>query len=186
MTIKDIAICAFKLLGRNDLAETLSSGEDLDSEGAEKAETLVYCINAVEDELARYYFPAKYAETLTSTDGKYRFSSFAFRPVKILSVTADGKLVNYSAASQYIICADKKITVEYEYLPAKRCLEDASAFDGTAVGENLVAAGAAAEYSLVSGSVRLAQTWESKYREEIELARDKFRTHAAIPPRRWV
>ena len=173
-------------MGRNDIAEKLSSGGALDGEGGEKAETLVYCINAVEDELARYYFPVKFSQTLSSADGIYRFSEFAFRPVKILSVTADGKSVSYSAASQYIACGENKITVEYEFVPAKKSIDDASAFDGTVISENLIATGAAAEYSLVAGSVQFAELWESKYREEIDRARDKFRTHAVIPPRRWV
>lgn len=186
MTIKEIAICAFRILGREDVAQILSTGGTLEGESAEKTETLLYCINAVEDELARYYFPVKTAETLTSTDGKFYFSDFANRPVKILSVTADGKNVDYKAFAQYVFCAEKKITVEYEYTPAKKQLTDKSAFDGTAVGEKLIAAGAAAEYCLVSGAVQLAEHWESRYREEIDLARGKFRTHAVIPPRRWV
>ena len=49
MTIKDIAVCAFKLLGRSDIAAALSAGSELDNESAEKTEALVYCINAVED-----------------------------------------------------------------------------------------------------------------------------------------
>ena len=73
MTIKDIAVCAFKLLGRSDIAVALSAGSELDNESAEKTEALVYCINAVEDELARYYFPAKWTEELRSADGKFYF-----------------------------------------------------------------------------------------------------------------
>lgn len=186
MTIKEIAVCAFKMLGRSDIAQTLASGGTLDTESAEKTETLLYCVNAVEDELARYYFPVKLSETLSAADGKYYFSDFSNRPVKILSVTADGKSVEYKLFAQYVFCAEKKITVEYEYAPPKKQLEDKSAFDGTAVCEKLVAAGAAAEYSLVAGSVQLAELWESRYREEIDLARCKFRTHASVPPRRWV
>lgn len=186
MTIKEIAVCAFKMLGRSDIAQTLLSGGTPDGEEAEKTDTLLYCINAVEDELARYYFPVKLTETLSSADGKYYFSAFTNRPVKILSVMADGKNAEYTASAQYILCAEKKITVEYEYAPAKKQLDDKSAFNGTAVGEKLVASGAAAEYCLVAGSIQLAQLWESRYREEIDLARGKFRTHAYIPPRRWV
>ncbi len=186
MTIKDIAVCAFKLLGRSDIAAALSAGSELDNESAEKTEALVYCINAVEDELARYYFPAKWTEELQSADGKFYFTDFAHRPVKILAVMSDGKTVDFKEYSKYIYCGHKSITVEYEYSPEKRGLEYASAFDGTAVGEGLIACGAAAEYCVVAGSVQLAAYWEGRYRRGIELLRGRMRARCVMPPRRWV
>lgn len=186
MTIKEIVICAFKLLGRNDIAQTLSDGGTADGECADKLETMLYCVNAVEDELVRYYFPLKKAEEFVSSDGKFAFDKFAERPIKILSVKSAGKETEYSLFPQYLQCGKSCITVEYEYAPQKKALSGISAFDGTAVGEQLIASGAAAEYCLISGAVNLSKTWESHYRCEIDCAREKFRTYAYIPPRRWV
>ena len=76
--------------------------------------------------------------------------------------------------------------MEYEYSPEKRGLEYASAFDGTAVGEGLIACGAAAEYCVVAGSVQLAAYWEGRYRRGIELLRGRMRARCVMPPRRWV
>lgn len=186
MTLKNIIIRVLKTLDRGDIAATLEAGAEVGGEAAEKIELLIYCVNAVEDELARYYFPLKHEQTLLSDDGKYGFEKFAFKPVKILSVTAGGKNVKYTTFPQYIFCGESSITVCYEYTPPKRGLDELSAFDGTAVGESLIAAGAAAEYCLICGSVKLSETWEGRYRREIDSAREKYRVPAVIPPRRWV
>ena len=186
MTVREIIVNAFKLLGREDLAAAVSKGERLDEEGEEKAQTLLYCFNAVEDELARYYFPLKTTEQFTSSTGIYEFEKFAERPVKILSVKSGGNAVSYEVMPKYFKCDQTSVTVEYEYAPLKKELSDTSAFDGTAVCENLIAAGTVSEYYLISGAVISAQSWESRYREEIDKARKKQHIRTSIPPRRWV
>lgn len=186
MTVKDVIVYAFKLLGREDAAENILNGEELDKDSGEKQETLLYCYNAVEDELARYYFPLTDTQQFASNSGVYGFDDFNFRPVKILSVKADGKPVKFKIHPKYFRCAEKSVEVEYQYAPDKKQLSDTSAYDGYAVGESLIAAGVLAEYCLISGAVQASKSWESKYREQIDKAQKKHRASITIPPRRWV
>lgn len=186
MKVKDIIIRACRFLGRDDIAAALQSGGDLTGETSDAAETLLYCVNAVEDELARYYFPLKTSENIYGVAGRFSFKRFSKRPVKILSVKSGGREISYKQYPEYLECDFQDITVEYCYAPEKKTMSDDSEFDGANVCEKLVAAGTAAEYSLLNGSVQNAELWESMYRQEIDLAQRKVALPLRVPPRRWV
>ena len=192
--------CALKYLCREDLIAKLNSSKgqyDGEAETTEDAaigptcdedeiETLLYCVNAVEDELARYYFPLKTSEDFKSENKIYPFENFAKRAVKVLSVTDGEKLVNYKVFPKYLYADARDICVEYEYSPDKKSVDDDSEYDGVAVGASLIAKGAASEFCIISGEMSLAELWESKYRQEIDLARKKVAVCGVLPPRRWV
>lgn len=186
MKVKDIIIRALAFIGRGDLSAALESGQTPSGEGAEALETLLYCFNAAEDELARYYFPLTAEEELTSLTGKFYFSDFSSRPVKILRVQSQGKDISYTL---YPLCLEAdavRITVSYRYAPVQKTIEEDSAFDGVDVGEALVAAGAASEFCLINGEMTAAQLWESRYRREIDRAQRNMGEALHVPPRRWV
>lgn len=186
MKVKDIIVDALKLVGREDVAATLAAGGTPSGESAETVETLIYCFNAVEDELARFYFPLKTEQTLYSPTTEYKFTSFKYRPVRLLSVQSGGKDVGYELFPEYLKTSATQITVKYEYSPRSKTLGDESAFDGFEVGERLVALGAASEYCLINGEVQSANLFEEKYRDEIDRARQRSASGKLIPPRRWV
>lgn len=186
MKVKDIIVGALRLLGRDDLAETLAANGTAEGEGGDVVQTLLYCFNAVEDELARYYFPLVANEELRAEAGKIGYTAFSYAPVKIIGVTAEGKPVKFSVQPLYLCVDADSVSVEYWYTPQSRTMEGDSAFDGAEVGERLVAAGCAAEYCLIHGESLAAKLWEGKYREAIDKARLTHRRARALPPRRWV
>ena len=170
MKVKEVIISALRTLGRGDLAGELSGGSVLQGEGAETVDTLVYCYNAVEDELARKYVPLVYREN---------------SPVRIKSVFVDGKEAEYKLYPQYMRVNAKRIDVEYEYSPDRKKLESNSDYS-LEVGEYLMAFGIAAEYCLINGEVEASEAWEAKYRREIDRVQNKLPVCGHIPPRRWV
>lgn len=185
MEVKQAIISALKILNRGDLAESLRSNTPLDGEGKETVNVLIYCFNAVEDELARKYFPLTAKEQLSSKDGKFYYTAFAHPPVKIKSIKAGDSEVKYQLEPLYAAVNEKIITVEYEYAPSKKDIGDESEL-GERVSENLVACGIAAEYSLINGEIEQAELWEKKYRKLIDGAQSALPKGGAIPPRRWV
>ncbi len=186
MKIKEIVIAALNLLGRGDAASAMEKGETLSEEAALVADSLLYCVNAVLDELARYYFPLKFKETIYLNGGKAAFADFTYGPVKILNVTAYGKKIKYTADPQYITAEASQIEVEYEYAPAKKLLDEDCDYSGAGVSARLVAAGAVSEFCIINGEVSAAEYWEGEYRREIDRARAKLRVPLRIPPGRWV
>ena len=185
MRVKDVIVAALNNLGRAELAAALSAGTALDGEGQETVNTLLYCFNAVEDELARKYVPLSFKESFHSADGKYYFAVFVHNPVRISKVYADGKQISYTVFPQYLIADAKDIEVEYEYAPSKKKLEGTSDY-GAEVGEFVLAAGSAAEYCLINGEAEAYEAWEQKYRGAIDVTQKKLPACASIPPRRWV
>ena len=185
MKVKEVIISALKILGRTDIAEALSAGGQLSREESETVETLLYCFNAVEDEVARKYVPLYFKEELDSPDGEYFYESFMYAPINVSRVLVDGEEVEFEIFPFYMVTNSKKITVEYRYAPAKKKIEGWSDFGGE-VGEYLLAFGTASEYCLINGEVEAAELWEKKYRSEIDLAQKKLHACKNIPPRRWV
>lgn len=185
MEVKDVIISALNILGRGELATKLSQNNELDEEGAETVNTLLYCFNAVEDELARKYMPLSTAEDLTSHSGKYYYTDFAHTPVKIKRVLANGKEIGFTLLTEYMSVNASKITVEYEFAPSKKQLDGTSDF-GLEISENLIALGIAAEYCLINGEIEAAELWEKKYRSRIDFAQSRLPSCRSLPPRRWV
>lgn len=183
MKIKDIIIDACELIARYDVAEKLRAGASLEGEEKRLSDELLYCANAVEDELARNYFPLAESEKLTSDGGKISYSSFKRTPVKIKSVTRGERGVKYKLHPQYIEVSEPDATIEYYFAPSPKTLDSDSEF--CFLSPRLIAFGTAAEYCLIEGEISRAEDWESRYRAEIDAARAKTRP-AFIPPRRWV
>ena len=184
MKVKDVISSALRLIGRAELISALSDGK-ADDEGQELIETLLYCFNAVEDELARKYIPLTVREEIISPDTKFFYTTFTHYPVKIKRVTVDGVPVAYEIYTTHMVVAAKKIVVEYEYAPTRKKLDGTSDFHDE-VGEYLLALGIASEYSVINGEAEMADMWEKKYRAQLDGVQRSLPVCANIPPRRWV
>lgn len=185
MKIKDVMVSALRRVGREDLAANVEGGGKPTGEGAEVVKTMLYCINAAEAELARYYYPLIYTETLSSGNGYYFFESFAFTPVKIISVKSGGEEVDYRVYANFLFTESRSAEITYMYLPYAKDVDDESEFGMFGDG-NVTALGAAAEYCLMCGETKMAEVWETRYHAAIERALKDNRPALYIPPRRWV
>lgn len=183
MKVKDVIASALTLLGRADIVSALNG--ELSAEGQELVNTLMYCFNAVEDELARKYIPLTAKEDRYSGTGKFNYSGFLHCPVKIKSVTVRGEAVKYEVFTQYMTAEAGAVTVEYEYAPSRKTIDGDSDY-GEEVGEYLLALGIAAEYSLINGEAEMAEKWEKKYRAQLDSVQRALPACRNIPPRRWV
>ena len=185
MKVKEVIASALNLLGRQDLAELLTEGAELNPEENEAANTLLYCLNAVEDELARRYIPLTASESMKASDGIFYFASFKRTPVNINKVLSDGVETEYEIFPQYMKVNAQNITVEYSYMPAKKKMDGTSDY-ADKTGEYLLALGMAAEYCLINGETQASEQWEEKYRARIDGVQSVTAASRFIPPRRWV
>ena len=186
MKVKDIIASALRLIGRSELVSDLSDPSRSAEEDAEEVvETLLYCFNAVEDELARKYIPLITSEKMYSDDTRFFYSDFQHYPVKIKKVTASDGEAKFEIFSKYMAVKAKGIEVEYEYAPKRKGLEDDSDFDKDA-GEYLIALGTASEYFVINGEVEMADRFEKQYRAQLDRIQRTLSVCAHIPPRRWV
>ncbi len=187
MKVKDVIISALNNLGRQSVADTVSSDGTLDGEATETVNTLLYCFNAVEDEVARCYLPLRTEQKFTSSVGQFAYTKFSKTPVRIRRVLKDGKEIPFKLYPLYLGADATEVTVEYEYSPSKKALADTSDFLQGVIGEYAFACGVAAEYCLINGEVEAAELWENRYRQEIDAAQGRYLSaRGRIPPRRWV
>lgn len=185
MKVKDILVSALKLLSRNDIAEKLGSDGELTAEENETLNTLLFCYNAVENEIALNYVSLTHTETIQSSTGEFFYVVFTHMPYRIKKVVADGKEIKFEVNARYMYADTKVATVTYDYAPTKKNLEGTSDF-GMCVGEMLLAYGTCAEFCVISGEIEAADIFESKYRCELDIVRSSGRTSGYLPPRRWV
>lgn len=185
MTIRKILSGALRRIGREEIADDIDDEGEPWGENGEVVKTLLYCINAVEDELARYYFPLTHTEAISSENGFFAFSSFAYTPIKILGVKSGGRETDYKLLKDGLSAQGGEIEVTYNYVPYPKTMEDSSDFGDIFDGE-ITVLGAAAEYCLICGEAALAEVWETRYRESIDRARRINGRGAHLPPRRWV
>lgn len=185
MTDVEVLCGALRKIGRESIALDIEDGSYPSGEEGDVVTTLMYCISAAENELARYYFPLKHVQSLSSQNGVYDFSAFEHTPVKILRVTSGGSPVKYTLCAGCLKTAARQIEAEYCYLPPKRQFGEEIPPSEMWHGE-IAEIGAAAEYSLISGEPSVAQMWEERYRLAIDRARKTAADGMYIPPRRWV
>ena len=186
MKVIDVITSALRLIGRGELIPYVADPSNAPYEDSDEViESLLYCFNAVEDELAHKYIPLVACEELTSSNNKFFYSDFANNPIKIKKVTAGNKAVPFKVIKGYMEVKADKIAVEYEYAP--KCKNIAASSDyGDEVGEHLIALGIASEYSVINGEAEMADRWEQKYRERLDALRRVLPVCASIPPRRWI
>lgn len=182
MKISELINDCLRLVGRCDLAELTQP----DDEAKSVRYTLLFCYNAVIDELSRGYFPISTEEEMYSSAKRFSFTSFKKTPLKIIGVKSGSKSVSWRILPGYLSCDCTKITVTYEYVPDK-CTENSDfVYPDYAVGSTLVEYGMAAEYLLICGDVQGSAAWESKYHGEIERLLALQTVRERIPPRRWI
>lgn len=185
MFVKELIGEAMNCISSSDDVQNYLSGE-ADAAVKEKAKTVLFCINAVRDELARTWFPLRAQYTPPSGTADCELKNFDETPVKIIAVQKGGKSVRWRISGGVLHCGEADCTVEYDYTPAKLTEEDEFYFPEPAVGEYLVRCGALAEYFLLVGEVSLSAVWENKYRHEIDLIIARRSAAGRIPSRSWV
>ena len=187
MLVSDVVKTALILVGRKDAADAVDTQSYLQDTSLSHAVTaMLHCYNAVEDELARGFFPLETEQNFNTINGTVKFASFTHAPIKIVSVASDGKKVGYRIYPEYLDADAKYITVRYMYCPVKKQLTDESDYGGYPVGERMLAMGAAAEYCLIEGAFEDSENWEKRYRDEIARFRSYEKAEGYIPARAWV
>ncbi len=184
MLVREVIASALILLGRAELASALASGAGAEEE-KDLTDTLLYCFNAVENEIARNYIPLVYREELLSKNNKFLYTSFSKTPLRVKKISGNGRSVNYEIFPDYLYAEAEKIDIEYEYAPRRKRLDDATDFNDS-VCTDIIPAGMAEEYSYINGEAEAGDIWKVKYRDLIDDIQRTLPECAHIPPRRWV
>lgn len=186
MKIKEIAREAALLVGRTDAAAYLGGGAAGDPASAKTdAERLVAAVNRAVRSLAVRGLPLRKEETVTSK-GEVAFSSLAETVLRVEEVRdASGKKVKFKVKPGGLTVPAGKLTVRYRYLPAVRAEEEECDYPEGAPPREVLADGAAAEFSIVEGRYEDADMWQARFRAGLNAVCGISR--ARVPARRkWL
>ena len=191
MKIKDIVKLCGKLLCCG-FDEQIFEGSATDDEvrdalsSDKKLSLLTECVSLVETELACDYIPLKAQQCFDSGDAAY--SEFEHTPHEIIRVVdqngadADFKSLPDGVKAEV---GGGKMTVFYNYRPAKKGWDDELERGNCKADERLFAYGAIAEYMLLSGMYDEEAVWDKRYKDlaEVVLSTNKS---LKIKERRWL
>ncbi len=170
MQVTNLIKDALVLLGRADVCERVDD-QQKSEETAFIVKTLLYCLNAVLCELARFYFPLTSIDNITPSNGKIPLSSLGKTPVRITAVKQGAIDVKYTVFPTYIaVNVTGEVQVEYDYSPARVGLDDTVDVDYMSVCEDTILYGVASEYCQINALLESADNWENRYRAAIENA----------------
>ncbi len=183
--VKELIKEAMRLIGRFDAADNYGTVDETDEHGA-IAKSLLYCFNAVADELTRHYFPVTAVESVSDTDGKLYFSSLNNPLLKVYSLTdSRGYKVKFEQFPDRMEFLGSDLTLKYAALHSP-CEENDDCDLDKRMGEKLITYGMVAEYCLIIGECSLAEQWENRYRRELDRSLADLPNGGYLPPRRWV
>lgn len=169
MTIKDVVKLAAIFLNRKDINEYLDGQIDTPLEQTKNdVNTLANLANVVVNELACSYVPAKKSEDVLPNDERVCYKDLSERPLKILRVLdRKGVEQTYSYSYEFIRVKNIPLTIEYEYSPREKELDEEICYQEKDVPARVIAYGLVAEFSIVMGEFNQAVTWHKRYTDSI-------------------
>ena len=109
MKVKELLLTASLLAGKEELIKEIAADEVTADDADVKK--LIAALNLITEELAEWNVTPEKQESLTSSDGKYYYSSFSVSPLRIKKVEYEGAEIPFKAYADKITTKTEKITV---------------------------------------------------------------------------
>lgn len=186
MTVSEIIKIACDFTGNEELASMLDNGEKSFSSGQQKTiDTLVKCLNLVQNEIATDYIPLVAFEDVVATEFKVDYSKFAHKPIAVIwAKDRFGRNLRFKALPEYLMLFASKAKIKYNYLPQQITSIDQT-LPQSIVPMRIYAYGVAREYFLMQNLSDDADIWEVRFKDSLFLfARKKH--EVKMPCRRWI
>ena len=184
MTVKEIVTLTATFLGRREIINLIKKGEEAGESVGQSVEALVDLTNVVINELAFSYIPSIKIEDAVAKNRRVYYKDLSETALKIHNVyDMGGKKTNFSYTPEYIIVGADKVSVEYEYSPKAKTIDEDVCYMEKDVPARVIAYGVASEFCIVEGDFDQAVMWHKRYTDAIaDICLPKNKTIAA---RRW-
>ena len=162
MKVKDIVLTAAGLLGIAQEVRGYIDGEG--NGGKANTESLLQAFNLIEGELALDYLPLLAEEIVAVEDGSVAYKKLSKTLARIIAVRDEsGKDVRFTLLPTQLRVDEKRVKVEYAYLPESKDLDGETDYESRA-SVGLIAYGVAAAYCAARGLYAEAEFWDKKYK----------------------
>ena len=185
MNALDIIKLACDFTGNEDIALKLDEEQELSANDNKVLNTLLKCLNLVQNEVACEYIPLASEQNVRAKDFKIDYSSFNKKPISIVSVKDSlGRNIRFKAFADYLVVYGNKARVKYYYLPQKIQTVE-SEITECLLPIRTYAYGVAREYFLLQSLSDEADIWEGRFKDSLcAFARKK--QDVIMPCRRWL
>lgn len=204
MTVKDVVCDALRLLGRDDIADAVTSSGTMSDEVKRYAKLFTLIADSVHKELYSCYFPDCKTDRLPRVGSYYNLSGLPYPMLCIRKVSnpTTGKEFTDYTITEYgmnVFGYSGEIAVTYDYTSHDYTSLTAQIDDYKPyVKPDLLVTGMVAEYYCTIGDTVNAALWQERYEKKIKLILDsglykacsEFEEikvkNAFLPVRRWV
>ena len=182
----DIIKIACDFTGNDELALKLDEEDDvLTSQESKVLNTLLKCLNLIQNEVACEYIPLMAEETVTTKDFKVDFSAFEKRPISIVwAKDRLGRNIRFKAFADYLMIFGGHAKVKYCYMP-----DEITSLEGEIAQPllpmRIYAYGVAREFFLLQNLGDDADIWEVRFKDSLCVFAKK-KHEVKMPCRRWL
>lgn len=166
--LKDILLKTAEIINRDDLIEDLNNNDSPSIKN--DILRLISYYNYTLETLTDNYFNLIYKQTIHSNNNKQiNYINFTYNPLKVLSVTKNGKPVFFSVYSKYITVPEENVDYEisYKYSPKKVSnIEDEISLP-YGISEKIICYGIASEFLASKNKFEESEYWNNKFMFEI-------------------
>lgn len=178
MKVKNIIKTACNFVGNDDIVTSIENGSQ-----NERIDNILKLFNLVRNEVVSEYMPMLAREAFEVKDLKVSFSSFAKKPLEIMSVKDKlGRNVKYKSFPDHFMTQASKVFVTYSFLPEDATLEDEIE---DCLPERVYAYGLARECLLQEGMFEDAEIFEIRFKNSLKIFTRK-KSEIILPRRRWI
>ena len=186
MTVKNVLKLVCEFVGEKELLTKLSSESAVTytSKEQEKLDTMLRCLNLVNQEIASDYLPFIREESVDENNSTLLFSTLSEDVVAIYQVKDRfGFPLRFKNCPNSIKIEGKAKKVIYSYLPEE--LEMTDSIDKmNGLSERVYAYGVASEFLMFYGFGSDAEIWEDRFKTSLFMLSQKHGEHR-LPHRRW-
>jgi len=167
--LKDILLKTAEIINRDDLIDGLNNCNNSPSVKNDIIRLISYYNYTIET-LTDNYFNLINKQTIQSSNNKQiNFINFTYNPLKIISVTKNGKPVFFSVYSKYITVPEDNVIYEitYKYSSDKVKDIDEKVSLPNGITEKIVCYGIASEFLASKNKFEESEYWNNKFMFEI-------------------
>lgn len=191
MKVKNIVNIVNKLLSLNIATELIECNKDGSTQSAVNSDKqlslVIDCINYTIDQLACQCAPNTYYQEVIAEGGKISYEQLKYPPLEVMSLTDSfGTNVpfRYVVGGIAVEC-NGRMGITYSTPYDKVDLWTDINLSNNKLTERAIAYGACAEYCLLTADYSMAQMWQDRYNQAVEIASYK-RSEKRIKGRRWL
>ena len=185
MLVKNIVDCVLKFLGNAELIDAINNDLELNESQKEELQTILMCVNMVNNIIATDYLKLKETITLENVSGKILFSDITNKKILDIVKICDtfGNSLKYKMDYDGVLTKKGKVVLTYAFFPNTMDINDELDFK-IHINERIFTYGVLAEYYFFKGNFDDASIWDIRFKQALQTSIRK-QGEIRLPKRGW-